>query len=169
MPTYDAFRLNTSNALYGRRLSPQMEVTDEQTPGLRQLNAFSVAERSARRVLRRRLRVLYLARDAYRKLAGEGDALGHASMDLKLMLRLARAWARREYQAVPWKSVLYAVAAIIYFVNPVDLRPDALAGIGFIDDVTVITTVVGAIRADLDAFRSWERARIPEDTSSDAT
>ncbi|HET6569056.1 MAG TPA: YkvA family protein [Rhodothermales bacterium] len=137
-----------------------MEVTDEHPTVPRRLKAFSIAEQSARKVLRRRLRVLYLAKDAYQKLAGEGDALGHARTDLTLMLRLARAWARREYQAVPWKSLLYAVAAIIYFVNPVDLIPDALAGIGFIDDVAVITTVVGAIRKDLDAFRYWEQRRL---------
>lgn len=146
-----------------------MEISEEQRQGVQNLKAFSLAEQSARRVLRRRMRVVYLARNAYVKLAGESDALGHAGNDLKALLRLARAWGRREYQEIPWKSLLYAVAAIIYFLNPADLIPDALAGIGFIDDVAVITTVVHAIRADLDAFRTWEHLQVAEESTSSET
>ncbi|MEX0822159.1 MAG: DUF1232 domain-containing protein [Rhodothermales bacterium] len=73
------------------------------------------------------------------------------------MIRMARAWATRSYAGIPWRSVVYVVAAIIYFVNPADLVPDVLAGIGFVDDAAVIGAVVHSVTDDLSAFRDWER------------
>lgn len=133
-----------------------MEATPEQKLTHRQRRSFDTARKAAENVLKRRMRVLHLTRDAYMKLASEQDALTRVRSDLHLMLRLSRSWALREYRTIPWKSLLYVVAAIVYFVNPVDLIPDVLAGLGFIDDVAVIAAVVGAIRRDLDAFRDWE-------------
>jgi uncharacterized membrane protein YkvA (DUF1232 family) len=136
-----------------------MAGTLEKKLTVRQHKAFNMARNTAAHVLKRRFRVLSLARDAYAKMAGHEPALVKVRSDLSLLIRMARSWARREYRTLPWKSLLYAVAAIVYFVNPVDLIPDALAGLGFLDDVAVITAVVASIRNDLDAFRAWESSR----------
>ncbi|MAN45320.1 MAG: DUF1232 domain-containing protein [Alphaproteobacteria bacterium] len=41
------------------------------------------------------------------------------------------------------KGVLFAAAA--YFVMPVDLLPDFIAGLGFTDDATVLATALGIV------------------------
>lgn len=41
------------------------------------------------------------------------------------------------------KAVLFAAGA--YFVMPVDLMPDVIAGLGFTDDATVIATAIGVV------------------------
>ncbi len=132
------------------------QAPSEAAGSLSQNPAFALARRAAVRVMRRRARLFRLVRSAYARLARHEQALAWIRDDLRTLLRLARTWARREYRAVPWRSVLYAVAALLYFVNPVDLIPDALAGIGFVDDVAVVGAVVRAIRADLERFRRWE-------------
>ena len=48
------------------------------------------------------------------------------------------------------------LAALAYFVMPVDLIPDLLPGLGFTDDMTVLATVIGLIRAHI---RPEHRAR----------
>lgn len=80
-----------------------------------------------------------------------------AAQDLRTLVRLARAWAFRKYRRVPWRTVTYVVAAILYFINPIDLVPDMLAGIGFVDDAAVIHAVIQSLHGDLTAFREWER------------
>lgn len=122
----------------------------------RQRRAFVLARRAARRVLRRRLKLLRLTKEAYLKLGNRDGVLARVREDLHTMIRLVRAWARREYRSVPWKSVMYIVAAIVYFVNPVDLIPDIITGIGFVDDAAVIGAVVRSFHEELDAFRRWE-------------
>lgn len=124
----------------------------------KQRRAFDIAQEAARKVIRRRMKLLRLTKDAYVKL-GKGDgALARVALDLQTMLRLSRSWARREYRAVPWRALVYVVGAVVYFVNPVDLIPDVLTGLGFVDDAAVIAAVVRSVNAELVAFRNWERA-----------
>jgi uncharacterized membrane protein YkvA (DUF1232 family) len=45
--------------------------------------------------------------------------------------------------------------------------PDALVGIGFIDDAAVIAFVVAQINADLDNFLAWEVAQSNDESDSE--
>ncbi len=122
--------------------------------------AFKVARQAAEQALKRRFRLLRLVRTGAGKLFSERAALGQTKDDLLVLLRLARAWARKEYRSLPWRSMLYAVAGIAYFINPVDLIPDFLVGIGFADDIAVIMAIGNALRKDLDAFLEWEKKQL---------
>lgn len=124
-----------------------------------QREAFGLAQRAASRVLKRRTRLLRLVGRSVKKLSRNRAALDRAKDDLRALIRLANAWAHRQYHNVPWRSILYATAALVYFVNPIDLIPDALIGIGFVDDLAVLSAVVRALRKDLTAFRAWEQQR----------
>ena len=131
-----------------------------------QRRAFSLAENAARQVVRKRFKVLRLTRDAYAKLGRNEGSLSRAADDVRVMLRMTRAWARREYQGVSWRVLLCVVAAMIYFVNPADLIPDVLTGLGFVDDAAVIGAVVRSITSELNAFRVWERSLIDRTTAA---
>lgn len=139
--------------------SPQAEVLRRELDP-KQRRAFSVARRTAQRVLQRRVRLFKLLQRGYHKVSGQPEVLKDLTGEFTTLLRLVRTWARREYREVPWRSLLYAVGAIVYFVNPVDLIPDALAMIGFVDDIAVVGAVVKAIQNDLDAFRRWEQKQL---------
>jgi uncharacterized membrane protein YkvA (DUF1232 family) len=59
--------------------------------------------------------------------------------------------------------LILIVGALLYFVVPADVVPDTLGALGFVDDVTVITSVVNRVRHELDRFREWEGQRaLPE-------
>lgn len=57
------------------------------------------------------------------------------------------------------QTILWAIAAIIYFVNPFDVIPDFIPVVGYVDDSTVIAFVINSIRKDLDDFLKWERSK----------
>lgn len=84
------------------------------------------------------------------------ESLGQNVEDLKTLIRMARAWASRSYRNVSSQTILYTVAAIIYFVTPTDFMPDFIIGLGFLDDIAVIRWVIGQIKTDLDRFKEWE-------------
>lgn len=120
---------------------------------------------AARRVLRRRFRVVVLIRDAYAHLEDNADTLTAVWKDVRTTLRLLVAWARRSYREVSGASLVILVAALLYFVTPVDVIPDALGFLGFVDDVAVIQTAVDAVRDELEHFREWEeRGVLPSST-----
>ncbi len=49
------------------------------------------------------------------------------------------------------------VGGLIYLVSPLDLIPDVLPLLGFVDDAAVLFWIVRQVRRDLDDFRAWER------------
>jgi uncharacterized membrane protein YkvA (DUF1232 family) len=72
------------------------------------------------------------------------------------MLRLIRAYYRGEYRAVPETTLVVVIAAVIYVVSPLDVIPDAIPALGFLDDATVLALAVKRTRDDLDDFMTWE-------------
>lgn len=50
------------------------------------------------------------------------------------------------------------LAAIIYFINPIDLIPDFLFGIGLADDLAVLTWVYHAAADEIASFKNWENS-----------
>lgn len=55
--------------------------------------------------------------------------------------------ARDPETPAPAKGMM--LAALAYFVMPVDAIPDVLAGVGFTDDAAVIAAVIALLRANL--------------------
>lgn len=123
---------------------------------------MEVLSEAASRVLQRRFRVVVLVRQAYERMTAHSSPLSAVWTDLRTMMRLLLRWADRSYQHVSWTPLLFIVGALLYFITPVDVVPDALGAIGFVDDVTVITTVVERIRSELDRFRAWEHNRLTD-------
>ena len=75
---------------------------------------------------------------------------------LQTMLRLARAYARAEYRDVPAAMLLQIVGALLYLVNPLDLLPDSIPGIGLLDDAFILSLTIRRTRRALEAFAAWE-------------
>ena len=51
--------------------------------------------------------------------------------------------------ATPMRVRGMLLAAIAYFILPIDLIPDMIAGLGFADDMALITAVVGLVAAHI--------------------
>ncbi len=137
------------------RSAPSPHPAPSSTPSRQ--HALRAALDGAKRVLKRRFRVLLLVRDAYELEVAQPNAFRRVRDDLTTLLRLLKAWALRRYQRMPWPSLLLVASAVVYFVTPADLIPDLLPGIGFMDDVAVVSAVVQAVRDELERFRAWER------------
>ena len=97
-----------------------------------------------------------LADSALAKAQKNKGALARVFADLGALIRLLKAWAARRYRTVPWRTVSLAIAALLYFVSPLDAMPDFIPGLGLLDDVFIVTWVMRAIQKDLEKFRVWE-------------
>lgn len=79
--------------------------------------------------------------------------------DLMLLIAMVRAYFSGAYRDVPWDTIAVSLGALLYFLSPVDLIPDVLPFVGYIDDAAIIAFVLRSIRIDVDAFRVWKEAR----------
>jgi len=116
-----------------------------------------------------RLGTLRLAINALHAARHHRAAVRAVFDDLTVMIRLVRAWATREYGAIPWKTIALATGALAYFLDPFDLVPDFLPAVGYVDDVTVIGLVVASIRHDVERFVQWETERKAEAVDGSVT
>jgi len=69
---------------------------------------------------------------------------------------MLKAWSKGDYQSLPWKTIVLSLATIIYFVNPLDVVPDFIPGVGYLDDAVVLGFVVNSIKKELNKFLRWE-------------
>jgi uncharacterized membrane protein YkvA (DUF1232 family) len=100
-----------------------------------------------------------LLHDAQEKAQHHRHSLEKIREQLKALIRMIQAWRNGEYHELPLRTVVVVVAAILYFVTPIDLIPDFIPFTGFLDDATVIALVFKSIRNQVQAFMLWESAR----------
>src|SRR5688572_9478213 len=77
--------------------------------------------------------------------------------DIQILVRLLQAWKSGSYKGVSLQTIVSILAAILYFISPLDVIPDFIPGVGYIDDAAVIAWLISNISNDLDEFRSWEQ------------
>lgn len=72
------------------------------------------------------------------------------------LVRMLKAWLRRDYTLVPWRTLFLLAGTLAYFVSPIDLIPDVIPLFGILDDVTIFAFVLRGIQKDLNLFSEWE-------------
>lgn len=76
--------------------------------------------------------------------------------DIRLMFSMLRDYWQGHYRNVPWRSIAAMAGALIYVLNPLDLIPDFLIGIGFLDDVGVVAACLALVESDLLRYAAWK-------------
>lgn len=79
---------------------------------------------------------------------------------VRVLIRMVRAYASGRYKGIKITNVLLLVAAIVYFVTPLDLVPDFIPITGLVDDFTVVLWVYGKLQQEIDAFLTWENEQL---------
>lgn len=120
---------------------------------------FTRFQREAEEVAEDPARIRSLVQRSFDKIAKYRSEIGEIGADLPILLRLARSWASGEYRRIPLKAIVLILAAALYFVNPLDLIPDFLPVIGYVDDAAVVGYVLRSLRRELDVYRAWEAER----------
>ncbi|MGH1362620.1 MAG: YkvA family protein [Calditrichia bacterium] len=114
---------------------------------------YEKSKKEAEDVLRDDEQAESVLNDARKKADEHKDRIKSVWGDLQTMIQMLLAYRNGDYRKLPWKTLLSAMGAVLYFVNPLDLIPDFLGFFGFMDDAAVIAYVVNSLRDDLDAFR----------------
>jgi uncharacterized membrane protein YkvA (DUF1232 family) len=127
------------------------------------MNAFfKTALNNAASMLTRRSRLLSLLPKLALKLKESnwnGVNAGVAKEKFFVLGRLIKAYAMGDYREIPWKTILTIVAAVIYFVNPLDLIPDIVPLTGLTDDFAILLWVFSNVGNEIEKFLAWEKSR----------
>jgi uncharacterized membrane protein YkvA (DUF1232 family) len=145
-----------------RKATPRKRATQSKSPTPKPEEAvkspeFQQAKSKAEEYARDPEKAKRLVDEAIKKAKGKNKGpLGEVWRYLTALIRLTRAYFNRQYTDVPSQTIVLAIAGLIYFVSPIDLIPDFIPVVGYLDDAAVISFVVASIKKDLDNFLEWE-------------
>jgi len=117
---------------------------------------FKGARKRAEEMLTNVPKLQNLLQAAIEKTKSERSALADVWQELLTMIRLLRSWVKRDYTGASTQTMLLIVTAVLYFVTPIDVIPDFLLALGFVDDAAIIVYVLGLVRSELEKFKDWE-------------
>ena len=86
------------------------------------------------------------------KIKGVPSSFEKMINQIGLLFEMIVDFWEEEYREIPWFSIAMAVGALVYFLSPIDLIPDFIPIIGYVDDAAVILMAVKAIQSDLKAY-----------------
>lgn len=72
---------------------------------------------------------------------------------------LVKAWVKGDYRNVSTKTIVTAIAALIYFINPLDFIPDWIPLIGLLDEAMILAWITKSIGRELDEFEQWKQSQ----------
>ncbi len=102
------------------------------------------------------LRVVRRSRGLKRLINGPLAEMGE---DAGQLLAMLKDYTNGTYKEVPRSTVLAGAFALLYVLNPFDLMPDFIPGIGYLDDMSMVALVIGSIRRDIASYTRWRRSR----------
>ena len=142
-----------------RQIKPRTKAKAAELPGLKErLDAeFAKAVQSAKAYVGNPSRLSALFDEAAKQAESmPREPFLETWPYFQAMLRLIRAYAAGSYRDVPESTLVVIIAAVVYVVNPLDVIPDAVPALGYLDDATVIALAVRRSRQALDDFMTWE-------------
>jgi uncharacterized membrane protein YkvA (DUF1232 family) len=81
----------------------------------------------------------------------------------KVMFGMLKDYRKGIYSNVPWFTIAAIAFGFLYILNPLDIIPDFLPGIGYVDDFAVFTFALRFIESDLHNYLDWKLEEEDED------
>ena len=83
----------------------------------------------------------------------------------KLMIGMLNDYRKGTYKNVPWFTIGAMAFTLLYILNPLDLIPDFIPVLGYIDDLSVLTLTLNLVQTDLHHYLNWKTH--PEDSEEE--
>ena len=97
-----------------------------------------------------------LAGEYFQAFVKTGGPLGRYIEDVKLLFSIVKDYVNGSYREIPWYSIAAIVAALLYVLSPIDLIPDIIPVVGFIDDAFVVAACLSMVESDLHIYKDWK-------------
>ncbi len=85
---------------------------------------------------------------------------GNYLSDIPVLISLVRAYVDKTYVEIPIGSILAIIGALIYFLSPVDLIPDIIPGLGYLDDAAVLGIAFKLVHDDVAEYKKWRDTKV---------
>ncbi len=86
--------------------------------------------------------------------------LGRFIQDVELLVSIVKDYRNKEYKKVPVWVIGAIVFTLLYVINPLDLVPDFLPFVGYLDDAAVVGICLLMIEQELQEYKRWKISQL---------
>lgn len=123
------------------------------------LDFFKKSENKATVILNDKTRASKTIKDALGKaVTNKGDLEG-VWAKLVLLFAVSKDYVNGSYTEIPKRSIVAIVGGLLYFLSPIDVIPDFVPALGFIDDIYILNLVYRQVLKDLEKYKAWKDAQ----------
>ncbi|QHJ06198.1 YkvA family protein [Hymenobacter busanensis] len=120
---------------------------------------FNVFLNRASKLLGKPFKVVIMLNEVADKLASEKSGKNKFAQLIDIMLtvvRLVRGYISGSYRQVETGTIVSGIAVLLYTLSPIDLVPDFIPVVGFLDDLSLMSWFIGKFQDEITRFRDWE-------------
>ena len=115
----------------------------------------------AQRIISDPERMERLAKDSFSLIRGK-KKISEVQSEAVLLINMVKDTVKGRYKGLGKKNVIMIVAGLLYLVNPMDIVPDFIFGIGFADDLGVLVYVISRLSEEIARYRQWKKPQKEE-------
>lgn len=123
---------------------------------------FNLFLERATKLLGRPFKVVTVLNEVATKLANEESKDNKFKQLLNVALtlvRLVRRYASGDYRQVSNTTIVSGLAVLLYVLSPIDVIPDFIPVLGFLDDLSLVSWFVGKFQGEIIKFQAWEKTQ----------
>ncbi|MBF9222307.1 YkvA family protein [Hymenobacter ruricola] len=120
---------------------------------------FNVFIGRATKLLGRPFKVVTVLNEAADKLAdkeSKDNKFRQLFEVARTLVRLVRSYISGDYREISSSTIVSGLAVLLYVLSPIDLVPDFIPVLGFLDDLSLVSWFVGKFQVEITRFREWE-------------
>lgn len=86
------------------------------------------------------------------------ESLKRILSDVQLCQNLLKDYRSGRYRDVPAWVIAVIALALLYLINPIELIPDVIPVIGYLDDVALVAVALKLTKDELQKYTEWKKA-----------
>ncbi|GAA3984141.1 DUF1232 domain-containing protein [Pedobacter ginsengiterrae] len=124
------------------------------------LDFFKKSESKASVILKDKAKAGDTIKEALGKAVTNKSDLEGVWAKMLLLFAVAKDYVNGDYTEIPKRSIVAILGGLIYFLSPIDVVPDFVPVLGFIDDVFILNLVYKQVIKDLERYKIWKDSQL---------
>lgn len=124
------------------------------------LDFFKKSESKASVILKDKAKAGDTIKEALGKAITNKSDLEGVWAKMLLLFAVAKDYVNGDYTEIPKRSIVAILGGLIYFLSPIDVVPDFIPVLGFIDDVFILNLVYKQVIKDLERYKIWKDSQL---------
>ena len=119
-------------------------------------SSFRKFTKTAQQLITDKNKTLSKVQEGIAKASKNKDKLTAVWDKMQLLFSLAQDYANGNYKDVSNASIAAIIGSLLYFISPIDVIPDFILGLGFLDDAFIIGYVFNKVAKELTKYQDWK-------------